>query len=71
MVDRGSFSNYMNDLTHVDGRVRSNAPLDKNTPLPENWIPDKWSVICGRGKECFDHCKLVICIRIVIRFRYF
>ena len=74
MVDRGSFSNFMNDLTHVDGRVRSNAPLDKNTPLPEKWIPDKWSVICGRGRECFDHCKLVVILYIrivfVIRFRY-
>ena len=63
MVDRGSFTNAnnvfsINDLTHVDDRVRSiNVPFKKNTPLPIGWSPDKWSVICGRGKECFDHCK--------------
>ena len=55
MVDRGSFSNMMNDLTFIDERVRSHAPLDDMTPLPEGWKPNNWSVICGRGRDIFDH----------------
>jgi hypothetical protein len=55
MVDRGTFTDFMNDLSFVDERVRSHAPIDSNSPLPEHWVPDSWSVICGRGKECFEH----------------
>jgi hypothetical protein len=55
MVDRGTFTNIMHDLDFVDERVRSHAPIDNMTPMPEGWQPDNWSVICGRGKECFEH----------------
>lgn len=55
MVDRGTFSNVMLDLAHVDDRIRSCAPLGEMTPLPDDFIPDSWSVICGRGKYAFNH----------------
>ena len=55
MVDRGSFSNMMNDLSFIDERVRCHAPLDRMTPLPAHWKPDNWSVVCGRGRDAFDH----------------
>ena len=55
MVDRGSFSNIMNDLSFIDERVRCHAPLERMTPLPTMWKPDNWSVICGRGRDAFDH----------------
>ena len=55
MVDRGNFSNLMNDLDHVDYRIRSCVPLDGMTPLPVDFQPDCWSVICGRGKKVFNH----------------
>ena len=45
----------MNDLSFVDERVRCHAPLDRMTPLPTMWKPDNWSVICGRGRDAFDH----------------
>jgi hypothetical protein len=55
MVDRGTFTNIMHNLDFVDERVRSHAPIDNMTPMPERWQPDNWSVICGRGRECFEH----------------
>lgn len=57
MVDRGTFTNMMNDLSFVDERVRTHAPVDSMTPLGPGWQPDKWSVICARGKDSYDHCK--------------
>jgi hypothetical protein len=57
MVDRGSFSSDMSKLSFVDDRVLSYAPMVSETPLPDHWQPDAWSVICGRGKGCYDHCK--------------
>ena len=27
--------------------------------LPPAFVPTKWDVICQRGKECFEHGKLV------------
>ena len=57
MVDRGSFTNIMNDLTFLDERVRSHVPIERMTPLAIDWQPDNWSVICGRGKECYEHCR--------------
>ena len=55
MVDRGNFTNMMNDLSYVNDKVRCTAPLDELTPLPPGWKPDNWSVICGRGKDVFSH----------------
>jgi hypothetical protein len=40
-----------------DDRVRSTAPLDNMAPLPRDWQPNNWSVICGSGKATFNHCK--------------
>ena len=54
MVDRGSFS-MMNKLAFIDERVRAHAPVSRNEELPESWTPQPWSVLCGRGKDCFDH----------------
>ena len=54
MVDRGSFS-FVNNLTFIDERVRSHAPISKNQEMPENWTPQPWSVLCGRGKDCYEH----------------
>ena len=34
MVDRGSFS-FVNNLTFIDERVRSHAPISKNQEMPE------------------------------------
>jgi hypothetical protein len=56
MVDRGSFSD-MRHLGFVDDCIRSYAPVDAKISLPDDWVPSPWSVICGRGKECFDHGK--------------
>ena len=58
MVDNGSFNPgniVVNELNHVDERVRDIVPLERNTPLPQGWVPGNWSIICGRGKECYDH----------------
>ena len=54
MVDRGSFS-MMNKLAFIDERVRAHAPVSRNEELPESWTPQPWSVLCGRGKDCFNH----------------
>ena len=55
-----SFSNFACDLSFVDERVRSHAPVDSMTPLPMNWIPDNSSVICGRGRDAYNHSTLII-----------
>ncbi len=56
MVDRGSFRD-MSHLSFVEDRLRSFAPTNTKTSLPDDWVPNAWSVICGRGKECYDHGK--------------
>ena len=53
-----SFSNFACDLSFVDERVRSHAPVDSMTPLPMNWQPDTSSVICGRGRDAYNHSTL-------------
>ena len=53
MVDRGTFD--INNLVFVDERIRATAPVPKNNALPESWTPGPWSVLCGRGKECYNH----------------
>jgi hypothetical protein len=58
MVDRGRF-NDMSDLQYLDERIRSQAPLRKKTPLPKGFQLTEWSVLCGRGKNCFNHGKLI------------
>jgi hypothetical protein len=58
MVDRGRF-NDMSDLHYLDDRIRSQAPLRKKTPLPKGFQPNEWSVLCGRGKNSFNHGKLI------------
>ena len=55
-----SFSNFACDLSFVDERVRSHAPVDSMTPLPMNWIPDNSSVICGRGRDAYNHSTLLL-----------
>jgi hypothetical protein len=54
MVDRGSFRD-LSHLSFVDDRVRSFAYTNIKKSLPDDWAPNAWSVICGRGKECYDH----------------
>lgn len=55
MVDRGSFTNFSNDLSFVKPEVRSVAPVDSMVPLPEDFEPDNYSVICARGRDAFNH----------------
>jgi hypothetical protein len=76
MVDRGSLSERVivpildHHLNHVDSRILVTSARGNRKFLPEDWVPDNWSVLCGRGKECFHHgtCSgrcfrcLVVCI---------
>ena len=57
MVSYENSSSMMFDLTHyLDNRVIDVfAPHDDRAPLPCDFPPDSWSVICGRGKQAFDH----------------
>ena len=54
MVDRASFTttHLINLPSFVDQRVLSRKA---NRELPVGWTPDNWSVICGRGKDCYEH----------------
>lgn len=58
MVDRGRLD-YCKDLTFVDSRIRSSAPSEKNEPLPADFEPGSWDIICQGGKESYDHSKFV------------
>ncbi|CAB9514805.1 Nitrilase family, member 2 [Seminavis robusta] len=54
MVDRGlgnlsqSFIPFYGEVATIDQPVGSRD-------LPAGWVPDKWSVVCGRGREPFEH----------------
>ena len=68
MVDRGgknarSMSNQSNDENHrfdymnYVNRMQSLAPRQESRMLPEDYQPDNWTVICGRGRAPYDHSK--------------
>ncbi|CAB9514806.1 Nitrilase family, member 2 [Seminavis robusta] len=52
MVDRGCFKQQ--EIQFLDEKITIKA-LVKSKKLPESFAPDNWSVICGRGKECYNH----------------
>lgn len=55
MVDRGCLDWRKNPSFVVDERVLAQAPIDQDTPLPNNFFPGNYDVKCGRGKACFNH----------------
>ena len=58
MMLRASFTTtHLNNISaFVDQQVLLRAAERKaNKVLPGSWTPDNWSVICGRGKECYEH----------------
>jgi len=57
MVDRGSFAVYNNDLSFVDERVRAYIPQVEDRLLPRGFELSPWTVICGRGRECYNNGK--------------
>lgn len=55
MVDRGSFKQQ--EIVFLDDeRITIHANVESSA-LSKNFEPDNWSVIIGRGKECYDHSK--------------
>ena len=54
MVDRGTLD-INRDLSFVDPRIRSQAPVDRMVVLPPQFTPGNWDVICQRGRDSFDH----------------
>ena len=62
MVDRGRLD-FCKDLIFVDSRIRSSAPCETVEPLPVDFEPGKWDVICLGGRESYDHSKFVcVCV---------
>ena len=57
MVDRDKFSDYSKRISFLDARTRVPAPSDCNEPLPVDFEPGNWDVICQGGKESYDHSK--------------
>ena len=58
MMLRASFTTtHLNNISaFVDQQVLLRAAERKaNKVLPESWTPDNWSVVCGRGKDCYEH----------------
>ena len=60
MVDRGTLD-INKDLSFVDPRIRSQAPVDRMILLPPGFSPTNWDVICQRGKDSYEHSTLYIC----------
>ena len=56
MVDRGN-SRRWRDALVVDERIKSQVPIGRMTELPEDFQPNVWTVICGRGRESYDSSK--------------
>ncbi|CAB9502262.1 Nitrilase family, member 2 [Seminavis robusta] len=40
---------FLDETITIQGRVNQ-------TRLPSDYEPTNWSVICGRGKDCYNHC---------------
>jgi hypothetical protein len=60
MVDRSSpyyDSNMSTSLPQSQEEASSKAEDECMGWLPPDFVPEKWEVICQRGKECFDHGK--------------
>jgi|Transcript_3628 hypothetical protein len=55
MVDRGCLDMNNKNMGLVDERILAHAPVEKMTPLPVEFQPSNYDVICGRGKSCFNH----------------
>lgn len=58
MVDRGSLLKFQLPANYdfLDS-VRACYAADKRTALPADFEPSDWTVICGRGKDSFNHGK--------------
>ena len=41
--------------SQIDDRNGNTIPVDRATPLPPGYTPGPWTVICGRGKQWFNH----------------
>lgn len=52
MVDRGNFTQQ--EIRFLDESIVIQSKLEARS-LPADFQPDNWSVICGRGKECYTH----------------
>jgi hypothetical protein len=51
MVDRKSLSDTERDFGFVDEHILALAQQNWSTVLPDDFTPNNWSVICGRGKQ--------------------
>jgi hypothetical protein len=45
----------MSDMSYLDDGIRSQATFYKKAAMPKEYEPDSWTVICGRGKDFFNH----------------
>lgn len=55
MVDRGHIDQQVNiHFEEEDESVTINAPVRRGV-MPSSFEPTEWSVICGRGRDCYDH----------------
>ena len=55
MVDRGQIEAQVNILfEHDDETVTINAPVSKRL-LPASFQPTEWTILCGRGRDAYDH----------------
>ena len=57
MVDRDKFSDFSRNVRFLDARIRVTAPTESTEPLPIDFEPGNWDVICQGGKESYDHSK--------------
>lgn len=60
MVDRDKFSDYSKRISFLDARIRVQAPTESTEPLPVDFEPGNWDVICQGGKDSYDHSKCVL-----------
>lgn len=54
MVDRGSLE-FNKSISNVHHNVRTQAPVNRTTILPEDFEPTNYDVICGRNKNAQVH----------------
>ncbi|CAB9502991.1 Nitrilase family, member 2 [Seminavis robusta] len=54
MVDRGHLDQQVNIRFQEEEGITINAPVRQRF-MPHGFEPTEWSVICGRGRDCYDH----------------
>ena len=53
MVDKGNLNWKM--IPVVDERIKKQAPIARGSNLPDGFEPGPWTVMCGRGRDCYNN----------------